>query len=61
MADRPQVSFEFFPPNTPAMEETLWNSIQRLAPLNPRFVSVETTPNPEVYMYQPAMKIATHE
>ncbi|MBT8442645.1 MAG: methylenetetrahydrofolate reductase [Gammaproteobacteria bacterium] len=40
MADRPQVSFEFFPPNTPAMEETLWHSIQRLAPLNPRFVSV---------------------
>lgn len=36
----PQVSFEFFPPNTPAMEETLWNSIQRLAPLQPRFVSV---------------------
>jgi len=37
---RPQVSFEFFPPKTPAMNETLWNSIQRLAPLNPRFVSV---------------------
>ena len=37
---KPQVSFEFFPPNTPAMEETLWNSIQRLAPLQPRFVSV---------------------
>jgi methylenetetrahydrofolate reductase (NADPH) len=36
----PQVSFEFFPPNTPAMEATLWKSIQRLAPLNPRFVSV---------------------
>ena len=36
----PQVSFEFFPPNTPTMEATLWNSIQRLAPLNPRFVSV---------------------
>ncbi len=35
-----QVSFEFFPPNTPAMEETLWSSIQRLAPLQPRFVSV---------------------
>ncbi len=35
-----QVSFEFFPPGTPAMEETLWKSIQRLAPLNPRFVSV---------------------
>ncbi len=40
MPDKPQVSFEFFPPNTPKMEETLWNSIQRLAPLNPRFVSV---------------------
>ena len=35
-----QVSFEFFPPKTPKMEETLWSSIQRLAPLNPRFVSV---------------------
>lgn len=40
MPERPQVSFEFFPPKTPAMEETLWNSIQRLAPLQPRFVSV---------------------
>jgi methylenetetrahydrofolate reductase (NADPH) len=38
--NQPQVSFEFFPPGSPAMEETLWNSIQRLAPLNPRFVSV---------------------
>ncbi len=37
---RPRVSFEFFPPNTPAMEETLWNSITRLADLSPRFVSV---------------------
>ena len=36
----PRVSFEFFPPNTPAMEATLWNSIQRLAPLKPHFVSV---------------------
>jgi len=34
------VSFEFFPPNTPQMEETLWSSIERLAPLKPRFVSV---------------------
>ena len=34
------VSFEFFPPNTPEMEETLWASIHRLAPLNPHFVSV---------------------
>jgi methylenetetrahydrofolate reductase (NADPH) len=35
-----QVSFEFFPPKTEAMGETLWSSIQTLAPLNPRFVSV---------------------
>jgi methylenetetrahydrofolate reductase (NADPH) len=34
------VSFEFFPPNDEAMERTLWASIQRLAPLTPRFVSV---------------------
>jgi methylenetetrahydrofolate reductase (NADPH) len=34
------VSFEFFPPNDEAMERTLWTSIQRLAPLAPRFVSV---------------------
>jgi methylenetetrahydrofolate reductase (NADPH) len=34
------VSFEFFPPNDEAMERTLWASIQRLAPLSPRFVSV---------------------
>lgn len=37
---RPHVSFEFFPPNTPEMEETLWRSIERLAPLAPDFVSV---------------------
>ena len=35
-----EVSFEFFPPNTEAMEETLWTSIERLAVLKPRFVSV---------------------
>jgi len=35
-----QVSFEFFPPNTAAMEKTLWNSIERLSVLKPRFVSV---------------------
>ncbi|OUS27760.1 methylenetetrahydrofolate reductase [NAD(P)H] [Thalassotalea sp. 42_200_T64] len=34
------VSFEFFPPNSPEMENTLWSSIERLAPLNPSFVSV---------------------
>lgn len=36
----PKVSFEFFPPKTKAMEQTLWDSIERLAPLNPDFVSV---------------------
>lgn len=35
-----QVSFEFFPPNDAAMERTLWQSVERLAPLAPRFVSV---------------------
>ena len=35
-----QVSFEFFPPKTDTMAETLWTSIQTLAPLEPRFVSV---------------------
>jgi methylenetetrahydrofolate reductase (NADPH) len=34
------VSFEFFPPGDAAMEATLWSSVQRLAPLRPRFVSV---------------------
>ena len=35
-----QVSFEFFPPKTEKMEQTLWESIKTLEPLNPRFVSV---------------------
>ena len=35
-----QVSFEFFPPKTEKMADTLWESIQTLAPLQPRFVSV---------------------
>ena len=35
-----RVSFEFFPPKTSKMEETLWESIRRLEPLGPRFVSV---------------------
>ena len=34
------LSFEFFPPGDAAMEATLWRSVQRLAPLGPRFVSV---------------------
>jgi methylenetetrahydrofolate reductase (NADPH) len=38
--DEVQVSFEFFPPHSAAMEKTLWNSLQRLKELQPRFVSV---------------------
>jgi methylenetetrahydrofolate reductase (NADPH) len=36
----PRVSFEFFPPKTEALEAQLWESIRKLAPLNPSFVSV---------------------
>jgi len=35
-----KISFEFFPPKTEKMAETLWQSVQRLEPLSPRFVSV---------------------
>ncbi len=34
------VSFEFFPPKTESMEETLWKSVERLAPLKPSYMSV---------------------
>src|SRR5437588_1853362 len=37
---RPAISFEFFPPKTEEMDKTLWESITRLAPLAPNFVSV---------------------
>jgi methylenetetrahydrofolate reductase (NADPH) len=37
---RVRASFEFFPPKTEEMEQALWTSIARLAPLNPTFVSV---------------------
>lgn len=37
---RINVSFEFFPPRTSEMEETLWSSIDRLSSLKPKFVSV---------------------
>ena len=37
---RVDVSFEFFPPNTEKMNATLWQSVKRLEPLAPRFVSV---------------------
>ena len=35
-----EISFEFFPPKTEKMEEQLWESVQTLEPLGPRFVSV---------------------
>lgn len=34
------VSFEFFPPKTAAMQETLWQAVETLVPLGPRFFSV---------------------
>jgi methylenetetrahydrofolate reductase (NADPH) len=39
-AGPPRVSFEFFPPKTPELEERLWAVIKRLESLSPRFVSV---------------------
>ena len=38
--DKPAVSFEFFPPHSDKMEATMWQSIERLAALQPSFVSV---------------------
>jgi methylenetetrahydrofolate reductase (NADPH) len=35
-----KVSFEFFPPQTPKMEDALWRAVERLAPLAPSFMSV---------------------
>ena len=35
-----RISFEFFPPKTEALERSLWEAIEKLAPLNPAFVSV---------------------
>jgi methylenetetrahydrofolate reductase (NADPH) len=37
---QPSISFEFFPPKTEEMEKSLWETIKRLAPLSPSFVSV---------------------
>ena len=34
------ISFEFFPPRTPQLEAKLWQSIEQLAPIGPKFVSV---------------------
>ncbi len=36
----PSLSFEFFPPHNPEASLRLWRSVERLAPLAPRFVSV---------------------
>jgi methylenetetrahydrofolate reductase (NADPH) len=36
----PQLSFEFFPPKTEALEAQLWACVRRLEALGPRFVSV---------------------
>ncbi|MEI8629061.1 methylenetetrahydrofolate reductase [Vibrio sp. M60_M70] len=40
LSDNINVSFEFFPPSSAKMEETLWNSVHRLKTLQPKFVSV---------------------
>ncbi|MFT3723519.1 MAG: methylenetetrahydrofolate reductase [NAD(P)H] [Hyphomonadaceae bacterium] len=40
MSKAPKVSFEFFPPKTAEMEEKLWDSVRRLEPLRPDYVSV---------------------
>ena len=37
---RMNVSFEFFPPKSEAMETRLWESVERLEPMAPSFVSV---------------------
>lgn len=34
------ISFEFFPPKTEAMEARLWDAIRQLEPINPDFISV---------------------
>ncbi|WP_299639095.1 methylenetetrahydrofolate reductase [NAD(P)H] [uncultured Ruegeria sp.] len=36
----PEISFEFFPPKTLEASFRLWDTVQTLAPLDPRFVSV---------------------
>ena len=34
----PRVSFEFFPPKTAEAADSLWRTVERLAPLEPEFV-----------------------
>ena len=40
IGDSIKVSFEFFPPKTEEMENRLWETVKRLEPLEPEFVSV---------------------
>jgi methylenetetrahydrofolate reductase (NADPH) len=40
IGDKIHVSFEFFPPKTDEMEGRLWETVKRLEPLRPKFVSV---------------------
>ena len=40
IGDKVSVSFEFFPPKTDEMEARLWETVKRLEPLAPEFVSV---------------------
>jgi methylenetetrahydrofolate reductase (NADH) len=35
-----EISFEFFPPKTPAAEDRLWQTVEQLQPLSPQYVSV---------------------
>lgn len=39
-ADKPTLSFEFFPPRTPAASRSLFQTIHNLIPLKPSYVSV---------------------
>ena len=38
--DRPTISFELFPPRTPAATEALWTTVRALAEVRPDFISV---------------------
>lgn len=49
-----EVSFEFIPPQTAKMEETLWGSLDVLAPQRPKFVSV-------TYGAGGSTRVRTHE
>ena len=40
IGDKIHVSFEFFPPKSDEMERKLWETVKRLEPLQPSFVSV---------------------